>query len=211
MIRVHPGERVPLDGVVIKGKAYLDTSALTGESVPRRIAAGETIHSGVIVQDSELEIRVTALLAESTVSRILKLVEDASEKKSKRERMITRLAKIYTPVVVILAVLIAVFPPMLNLGSFREWIYKGMTLLIISCPCALVLSIPLSFFGGIGASARKGMLLKGSGGLERLARLKTIVFDKTGTLTEGTFKVTDIQCADKFSERELLHWTAAAE
>ena len=210
IILVKPGERVPLDGIVIEGESRLDTAALTGESVPRSISPDEEIFSGSVNLTGMLKVRVTKPFGESTVARILELVENASDKKSRSENFITRFAAVYTPVVVISAVLLAVIPPLLFHGSWSVWINRALIFLVVSCPCALVISIPLSFFGGIGGASRKGILVKGSNYLEALADVKTMVFDKTGTLTDGTFSVTAVH-PDIISESELLRFAAYAE
>ncbi len=210
IILVKPGERVPLDGIVIEGESRLDTAALTGESVPRGIGPDEEIFSGSVNLTGMLKVRVTKPFGESTVARILELVENASDKKSRSENFITRFAAVYTPVVVISAVLLAVIPPLLFHGSWSVWINRALIFLVVSCPCALVISIPLSFFGGIGGASRKGILVKGSNYLEALADVKTMVFDKTGTLTDGTFSVTAVH-PDIISESELLRFAAYAE
>ena len=212
-IVIKPGEKVPLDGVVLEGTSSLDTVALTGESVPRGIAAGDNILSGCVNLTGVLRATVTKPFGESTASKILELVENASENKSKSENFITRFARVYTPIVVALAVLLAFLPPLLSGdfgGEFSKWLYRALTFLIVSCPCALVISIPLAFFGGIGGAARKGILVKGSNYLESLAKLGTVVFDKTGTLTEGVFEVTAVH-PEKLDEKELLHLAAHVE
>ncbi len=192
IIVVKPGERIPLDGVVVKGESLIDTAALTGESVPRRAAAGNEIFSGCVNGSGTLEVRTTKEFDDSTVAKILELVENASSKKAKTEKFITKFAKYYTPVVTIGAVLLAFVPPLILGGGFGEWIKRACTFLVISCPCALVISVPLGFFGGIGASSAIGVLVKGGNFLEAVAEVTTIVFDKTGTLTKGEFKVTEI-------------------
>lgn len=210
-IVVKPGEKIPLDGTIIDGSSMLDTSALTGESVPRSAKTGEKVLSGCINQSGVLTIKVEKKFGESTVSKILDLVENASNKKSKSENFITKFAKIYTPTVVGIAVLLAIIPPfLLNWGSFSEWLERALTFLVVSCPCALVISIPLGFFGGIGGASRKGVLIKGSNYLELLSKTDMFVFDKTGTLTEGVFEVQKINPVD-ISEEELLKITAHAE
>ena len=212
-IVIKPGEKVPLDGVVSEGTSSLDTVALTGESVPRGITTGDNILSGCVNLTGVLRATVTKPFGESTASKILELVENASENKSKSENFITRFARVYTPIVVALAVLLAFLPPLLSGdfgGEFSKWLYRALTFLIVSCPCALVISIPLAFFGGIGGAARKGILVKGSNYLESLAKLGTVVFDKTGTLTEGVFEVTAVH-PEKLNEKELLHLAAHVE
>lgn len=210
-IVVKPGEKIPLDGTIIDGRSMLDTSALTGESVPRSAKTGEKVLSGCINQSGVLTIKVEKEFGESTVSKILDLVENASNKKSKSENFITKFAKIYTPTVVGIAVLLAIIPPfLLNWGSFSEWLERALTFLVVSCPCALVISIPLGFFGGIGGASRKGVLIKGSNYLELLSKTDIFVFDKTGTLTEGVFEVQKINPVD-ISEEELLKIAAYAE
>ena len=208
---VKPGEKVPLDGSVQSGSAFLDTRALTGESVPRKALPGDAVLSGVICMDGVLEIRVEKPFSESTVSRILELVRNAAGRKASTEKFITKFARVYTPLVVGAALLVALLPPLCGFGTFPEWIYKALTFLIISCPCALVLSIPLSFFGGIGGAARNGILVKGSNFLELLGELGTVAFDKTGTLTRGVFQVMEYHPAKGVSEKELLKFAALAE
>ena len=209
-IVIKPGEKIPLDGIVTDGKSMLDTSALTGESVPRNINIGNEVLSGCINQDGVLTVRVTKEYEESTVSKILELVENASNKKSKSENFISKFAKYYTPIVVIIAVLLAIFPPIMGMGNFTNWLYRALTFLVVSCPCALVISIPLGFFGGIGGASKKGILIKGSNYLEGLAKSEIVVFDKTGTLTKGVFEVQKI-VAENISEEELLRFVAHAE
>ncbi|WP_025688139.1 heavy metal translocating P-type ATPase [Paenibacillus zanthoxyli] len=212
IIVVQPGEKVPLDGTVIEGRAMMDTSALTGESVPRSAEPGSAVLSGFINKNGVIAVEVTQTFAESAVSKILELVQNASNNKAKTENFITRFARGYTPVVVITAALLAVVPPLLISGAtFSDWIYRALVFLVISCPCALVVSIPLGFFGGIGAASRSGILIKGSNYLEALNDVKTVVFDKTGTLTKGQFKVTDIHPAEGVTESELLRLAAYAE
>ncbi|MDO4540772.1 MAG: heavy metal translocating P-type ATPase, partial [Syntrophomonadaceae bacterium] len=210
-IVIRPGERVPLDGVVIEGASLLDTAALTGESVPREAAAGDEVLSGCINLSGALTVRVTKAYGESTVSKILDLVENAGNNKSRSERFITRFAAWYTPVVVIVAALLAVVPPLVIAdAAFSDWLYRALIFLVISCPCALVISVPLSFFGGIGGASKRGILVKGGNYLETLAAAEIVVFDKTGTLTKGVFAVQHI-CAYDMSEAELLELTAYAE
>ena len=211
IIIVKPGEKVPLDGIVVEGKTSLDTKALTGESLPREIAENDEILSGSINLNGVIKIKVTKEYGESTVSKILDLVENASSKKSKSENFITKFAEYYTPIVVIIAVILAIVPPLLiKDATFSDWIYRALSFLVVSCPCALVISIPLSFFGGIGGASKMGVLIKGSNYLEQLANTEIIVFDKTGTLTEGVFEVQKVHAID-MSEEELLRITAYAE
>ncbi len=211
IIIVKPGEKVPLDGIVVEGKTSLDTKALTGESLPREVAENDEILSGSINLNGVIKIKVTKEYGESTVSKILDLVENASSKKSKSENFITKFAEYYTPIVVIIAVILAIVPPLLiKDATFSDWIYRALSFLVVSCPCALVISIPLSFFGGIGGASKMGVLIKGSNYLEQLANTEIIVFDKTGTLTEGVFEVQKVHAID-MSEEELLRITAYAE
>ena len=211
IIVVKPGERVPIDGVVVDGTSQLDTAALTGESVPRHIEVGGEVISGCINMTGVLRIRTTKLFGASTVSRILELVENASEKKARTENFITRFARVYTPIVTLAAVAIAVVPPLLGMGTWADWILRGLTFLVVSCPCALVISVPLSFFGGIGGASRLGILVKGSNYLEALAQVDTVVFDKTGTLTSGTFGVVGVHPAGAIDSDQLLAVAAHAE
>lgn len=211
IIVVKPGERVPIDGVVVDGTSQLDTAALTGESVPRHIEVGGEVISGCINMTGVLRIRTTKLFGTSTVSRILELVENASEKKARTENFITRFARVYTPIVTLAAVAIAVVPPLLGMGAWAGWILRGLTFLVVSCPCALVISVPLSFFGGIGGASRLGILVKGSNYLEALAQVDTVVFDKTGTLTSGTFGVVGVHPAGAIDSDQLLAVAAHAE
>ena len=212
IIIVKTGEKIPLDGVVVEGTSSLDTMALTGESVPRVVKTEDEVLSGCINKDGLLKIRVTKEFGESTVSKILDLVENASSKKSKSENFITKFAKYYTPTVVIIAVLLAFIPPIIlkDFSTFSVWLYRALSFLVVSCPCALVISIPLSFFGGIGGASKMGILIKGSNYLEALANTETVVFDKTGTLTAGIFEVQDIQ-AEGIEKDELLRIVAHAE
>lgn len=191
-ILVKAGERIPLDGIIEEGHAMLDTAALTGESLPRNAEVGERVLSGCINMDGTLQIRVEKPFSESTVMKILEMVENAAGKKSKTERFITRFARIYTPVVVLLAVLVAVLPPVLGVGTFSLWFGRALVFLVVSCPCALVLSVPLSYFAGIGAASKRGILVKGGGDMDTLCHLEKVVFDKTGTLTKGKFSVTEV-------------------
>ncbi|EKY28593.1 heavy metal translocating P-type ATPase [Clostridium celatum] len=211
IIIVKPGERIPLDGVVIEGTSFIDTAALTGESVPREIKEGNEILSGAINTNGVLKVKVNKEYGESTVARILELVENASNKKAPTEKFITKFAKVYTPIVVIVAIVVAIIPPLiLKDATFSEWIYKALSILVVSCPCALVVSIPLGFFSGIGAASKKGILVKGGNYLEALKESEVVVFDKTGTLTKGVFKVTEIN-TENISESELLEITAIGE
>ena len=212
IIIVKTGEKIPLDGVVVEGRSSLDTMALTGESVPRVVKTEDKVLSGCINKDGLLKIRVTKEFGESTVSKILDLVENASSKKSKSENFITKFAKYYTPTVVIIAVLLAFIPPIIlkDFNTFSVWLYRALSFLVVSCPCALVISIPLSFFGGIGGASKMGILIKGSNYLEALANTEIVVFDKTGTLTEGIFEVQDIY-AEGIEKDELLRIVAHAE
>ena len=209
IIVIKPGEKVPVDGVVIEGTSSLDTVALSGESVPRGVSQGDEIFSGCVNLSGVLRVRVAKEFGESTASRILELVENAAESKSRSENFITRFAKVYTPIVVAAAILLAVVPPLLG-GNFATWLYRALMFLVVSCPCALVISVPLSFFGGLGGASRKGILVKGSNYLEALSKLDTVVFDKTGTLTEGVFEVTAVH-PEIIEERELLHLAAHVE
>ncbi|CUN84652.1 heavy metal translocating P-type ATPase [Clostridium disporicum] len=211
IIVIKPGERVPLDGTVIEGTSFLDTSALTGESVPREVKTGDEILSGAINDNGVLKVKVNKEYGESTVARILELVENASNKKAPTEKFITKFSKVYTPIVVFIAIIVAIVPPLLiKDATFSEWLYKALSLLVVSCPCALVVSIPLGVFSGIGAASKKGILVKGGNYLEALKESEIVVFDKTGTLTKGVFKVTNIN-AKNISEDELLEITAIGE
>ncbi|MDY3909480.1 MAG: heavy metal translocating P-type ATPase [Eubacterium sp.] len=209
-IVVKPGERIPLDGIVTEGESLLDTAALTGESVPRKVKAGDEIFSGCINENAMLRVQVTKEFDDSTVAKILELVENASSKKAKVENFITRFARYYTPVVTMGAVLLAIIPPLFLGGEWGDWIQRACIFLVISCPCALVISVPLGFFGGIGAASKLGVLVKGSNFLEAVAEMTTIMFDKTGTLTKGEFKVTEIRPRG-IEKKELLELTAHAE
>ena len=211
VIQVRAGERIPLDGEVISGTAMLDTSALTGESVPRSVSPGSPVLSGSVNQNGLLEIRVSCPASQSTVIRILELVENASSRKARVESFITRFARVYTPAVVAAAVLLALLPPLILQQPFSKWIHQALTFLVISCPCALVISVPLSFFGGIGGASRKGILFKGSNALETVASAGVVVFDKTGTLTEGVFEVTGLYPQGELEKDELLRLCAMAE
>lgn len=208
-IIVNPGERVPLDGIVEKGSSSLDTAALTGESIPQSVVAGSSVISGSINQSGVIYIKVNKLYEDSTVAKILDLVENATNKKSRSEQFITRFARIYTPVVVGAAVLLAVVPSLLD-GQWNVWVYRSLSFLVTSCPCALVISVPLSFFGGIGGASKEGILVKGSNYLQTLSEVKTVVFDKTGTITKGNFMVTKV-VSEGLNENELLNLAARAE
>ena len=211
-IVIKPGEKVPLDGEILSGSSQVDTSALTGESVPRTVREGETILAGVINQTGSLRVRVTKLFAESSIAKILDLVENASSKKAPTEKFITRFARYYTPVVVFLSLAVAILPPLLISGATSEqWVYRALVLLVISCPCGLVISIPLGYFGGVGGAAKRGILVKGSTFLDALIDVKTVIFDKTGTLTEGVFQVTKVSPYNGYSEKEILTMAAIAE
>lgn len=210
-IIIKPGEKIPLDGVIVEGKTTLDTKALTGESMPKEVYEGDEILSGCINQNGVIKIKVTKEFGESTVSKILDLVENASSKKSKSENFITKFAKYYTPVVVIIAVILAIIPPLFIKGqSYNDWIYRALSFLVVSCPCALVISIPLGFFGGIGGASKIGILIKGSNYLEALSNVETVVFDKTGTLTKGVFEVQKVNAVG-ISKNELLKIAAYSE
>jgi len=212
IILVRPGEKIPLDGEILDGTSQVDTSALTGESVPRTVNAGETVLAGIINQSGMLTIQVTKPFGESSIARILDLVQNATSKKAETEKFITRFARRYTPVVVFLSLAVALLPPLVIPGANRsEWIYRALVLLVISCPCGLVISIPLGYFGGIGGAAKRGILVKGAAFLDRLATVKAIAFDKTGTLTKGVFKVSDISPRSGISQAELLRLAAEAE
>lgn len=210
---IKPGERVPMDGVVLEGTSSLDTVALTGESVPREVAEGDAILSGCVNQSGVLRVRAEKEFGESTASKILDLVQHAGSKKSRSEKFISRFAKVYTPIVVFAAIALAVIPPVVSgnfMGSFATWLLRALTFLIVSCPCALVVSVPLTFFGGIGAASKAGILIKGSSYMDALAKADTVVFDKTGTLTKGVFEVTTLH-PEEITERELLHLAAHVE
>lgn len=208
LILVSAGEKVPLDGIVVEGATALDTSALTGESLPRDAAVGDEILSGSVNLNGTVKVKVTKEFGQSTVSRILDLVENSSAKKSQAENFITKFARYYTPIVVAMAALLAIIPPLFD-GNWSQWVYRGLSFLVVSCPCALVISVPMSFFGGIGGASRNGILIKGSNFMEALAKTKTAVFDKTGTLTKGTFTVDKIQSS--LPEEKLLRIAASVE
>lgn len=216
ILLVRPGEKIPIDGVVIEGESFVDTAALTGESVPRKVSPGADVISGCVNGDTALKIRTTKAYEDSTVSKILELVENASSKKSRMENFITRFAKYYTPVVTIGAALLALIPPTIlgiMSGNFAyvSWIHRACIFLIVSCPCAMVISVPLGFFGGIGAASKIGVLVKGSNYLEAIAQMKSLVFDKTGTLTKGEFKVSEVINLNGFSKEDILYYAAYAE
>jgi Cd2+/Zn2+-exporting ATPase len=212
LILVKPGEKIPLDGVVAEGSSFLDTAALTGESMPRSVSSGDEVLSGSINKNGLLTVRVTREYGESTVSKILALVEDAAGRKARTEQFITKFARYYTPAVVGAAVALAVLPPLLLPGAgFGEWFRRALVFLVVSCPCALVISVPLAFFGGIGGASRNGILVKGGTFLEALSNVHTVVFDKTGTLTKGVFRVKKIEAAGGFSQTELLRYASYAE
>lgn len=211
VIEVRPGERVPLDGVVLRGHSFVDTAALTGEPVPKEVLTGDSVSGGFINRDGLLEIRVEKPFAESTVSKIISLVQNAGSKKAKAENFITKFARFYTPAVTLSALLLAVVPPLLFHVPFGPWIYRAVVFLVISCPCALVVSVPLGFFAGIGTASANGVLVKGGNYLEKLGTVDTVVFDKTGTLTRGVFEVTKTITADGVDAQELLRTAAAAE
>ena len=209
IIVIQPGEKVPMDGIVMDGHSSLDTVALTGESVPRSISEGDEILSGCVNKTGVLRVRTTKAFGESTAAKILDLVENAAQNKSRSESFITRFAKVYTPIVVALAVLVAVVPGVIT-GEWATWIYRGLLFLVVSCPCALVISVPLTFFGGLGGASKKGILIKGSNLMDKLSKLQTVVFDKTGTLTEGVFEVTAVH-PEVIADKELLHLAAHVE
>lgn len=211
-ILIKPGERIPLDGEVIEGSTFVDTFPLTGESVPKSVTVNDNVLAGMINKSGVILVRVKKYFSESSISKILELVENASKKKARTEKFISVFASYYTPVVVGAAVLIAVIPPLLYTSqSFSEWIYRALVILVISCPCALVISIPLGYFGGIGGASRKGILVKGSNYLDALTEVKTVIFDKTGTLTKGVFKVTEIVETDSLGKDKILYYAAIAE
>lgn len=211
LIVVKPGEKIPLDGIVTEGESMLDTRALTGESVPRSIRKGEEALSGCVNQSGVLTIKVTKSFGESTVTKIIDLVENASSRKAPTENFITTFARYYTPIVVGMAAILAIIPPVILGGGWSEWLRRGFVFLIVSCPCALVISIPLTFFGGIGAASKRGVLVKGSNYLEALNKVSVVVFDKTGTLTKGVFKVVDITVEFGFTKEQVLEYAAQAE
>jgi heavy metal-(Cd/Co/Hg/Pb/Zn)-translocating P-type ATPase len=212
VIVVKPGEKIPLDGTILDGSSFVDTAALTGESVPRKVKEEDEVMAGMINQSGFLTVKVNKLFGESSVSKILELVENATSQKAETEKFITTFARYYTPIVVIGALLLAVVPPLLFSGqTFADWIYRALVVLVISCPCALVISIPLGYFGGVGLAARKGILVKGSNFLDALTQVTTVVFDKTGTLTKGEFKVSEVVTSNGISKEEILEYAAYAE
>lgn len=211
IILVKPGEKVPLDGLIMKGSSFVDTRALTGESVPREVYVGDLVLSGSINTSGVLEVEVSKTFGESTVAKILEMVQNAGSKKAESEKFITKFARYYTPAVVFSAVAVALVPPLFGLGSFTDWLYRALSFLIISCPCALVISIPLSFFGGIGGGAKQGILIKGGNYLDSLKQVDTIVFDKTGTLTKGVFDVSNVCPVNGTDEETLISYAAIAE
>ena len=211
VILVKAGEKIALDGKIIEGKTTLDTRALTGEAVPRGAEAGDSVLSGMVNLTGIIKIQVEKSFAESSASKILDMVENAAANKAKTENFITKFAGYYTPIVFLIALLIAVVPPLLNMGSFNEWLYRALVALVVSCPCALIISVPLGYFGGIGGASKKGILIKGANYLEALSNVSAIAFDKTGTLTKGVFKVTDIVPAGRYSKEEIIKYAAMAE
>lgn len=211
IVLIKPGERVPFDGVIVKGQTSVDTSTLTGESIPRFLEEGDEILSGFVNLEGTISIRVKKELSESTISRILKLVEESAAKKSKTEKFITQFAKYYTPIVVFSAIILAIIPPLFDNFSFSTWIYRALIFLVISCPCALVLSLPLTYFAGIGKSSKEGILVKGGNYMEVLKKIQTVIFDKTGTLTEGIFEVSKVEPQNGFKKEDVLKIAASAE
>lgn len=208
---VNPYERIPLDGVITEGSSYIDNAALTGESVPVEAAPGDSVLSGGVNGSAKLTLRVTSAFEDSTASRILRMIEESSARKGKAEKLITRFARVYTPIVLVLAILVAVLPPLFGLGAFSVWLYRALTMLVASCPCALVISVPLGFFAGIGVESTNGMLIKGGKYLEALAKADTVVLDKTGTITTGALSVSSVWTAEGVSEQALLRYAASAE
>jgi Cd2+/Zn2+-exporting ATPase len=212
IIVVKPGEKIPLDGEIIEGNSFVDTFSLTGESVPRSVKVNDRVLAGTINKSGLITVKVTKLFGESSISKIMGLVENAAKKKAKTEKFISTFARYYTPFVVTTALAVAFLPPLLSAGeTFSDWVYRALVMLVISCPCALVISIPLGYFGGIGGASRRGILVKGSNYLDALTEVKTVIFDKTGTLTKGVFKVTDIVPQNGFGRKEMLYYAAAAE
>lgn len=210
-IVINPFERIPLDGVIIEGSSYIDNAALTGESVPVEVTVGDTVLSGGVNGSSKLAVRVTSVFEDSTASRILRMIEDSSLRKGSAEKLITRFARVYTPIVLVLAVLVAVLPPIFKLGAFSTWLYRALTMLVASCPCALVISVPLGFFAGIGVASKNGVLIKGGKYLEALAKTEAVILDKTGTVTTGTLSVSSVWTAEGVKREDLLKLAAAAE
>jgi Zn2+/Cd2+-exporting ATPase len=210
-IRVKPGEKIPLDGEILTGESYIDTSPLTGESIPQKVRVGEMVLAGAINQNSTLTIKVIRPFAESSIAKILELVENASSRKADTEKFITKFARVYSPIVFFTAIGIALIPPLFMGADLADWVYRALVVLVISCPCALVISIPLGYFGGVGGASRRGILVKGSNFLDTLAAVKTVVFDKTGTLTQGVFKVTEILPRNGYNAADLLHLAVQAE
>ncbi len=211
-VLVKPGEKIPLDGKVITGASYVDTFALTGESIPKIVTQDDNVLAGMINKSGTIEVRVDKLFSESSIAKIMQLVEFAAHKKAKTEKFITKFARIYTPIVVLIAAVIAFIPPILFPSqTFSDWIYRSLVILVVSCPCALVISIPLSYFGGLGSASKRGILIKGSSYLDTLTELRTVVFDKTGTLTKGIFKVTDMITQNGFTRDEILYYAYLAE
>lgn len=208
---VNPFERIPLDGVILEGSSYIDNAALTGESVPVEAAPGDSVLSGGVNGSAKLTLRVTSAFEDSTASRILRMIEESSARKAGAEKLITRFARVYTPIVLVLAILVAVLPPLFNLGAFSTWLYRALTMLVASCPCALVISVPLGFFAGIGVESTMGMLIKGGKYLEALAKTDTVILDKTGTITTGALSVSSVWTAEGVSEKALLKLAASVE
>ena len=212
MIQVNPGEKVPLDGLVVEGSSILDTSMLTGESIPVSASVGDQILAGVVNQTGMLRVEVTKPFEQTSISRMLELVQNAASRKARTEKFITRFAKVYSPIMVVLALLVMSIPPLFIPGqTFETWLYRALVLLVVSCPCALVISIPLGYFGGIGGASRRGILVKGANFLDVLSEVRTVVFDKTGTLTKGVFEVSEIVPADGFTSEQVLAYAAQAE
>ena len=210
-VLVRPGERIPLDGEVINGTSFVDAAALTGESRPQNVRPGDPVLGGMINQSGVLTIRVTRPFGESSISRILELVQNAGSRKAKTEKFITKFARVYSPIVVGVAAAVAILPPLFTGAAFTDWLYRALVVLVISCPCALVISIPLGYFGGVGGASRRGILVKGSNYLDTLAAVRTVVFDKTGTLTQGVFRVTQVEPRNGYTATDLLYWAAQAE
>ena len=212
LIIVKPGEKIPLDGTIINGLSYVDTFILTGESIPKTVGKGDDVLAGMINKSGAIEIKVSRIFSETSISKIMELVEFAAHKKAKPEKFISKFARIYTPIVVLIAAAIAFVPPLLFASqTYSDWIYRSLVILVVSCPCALVISIPLTYFGGLGSASRRGILIKGSSYLDTLTELNTVVFDKTGTLTKGTFKVTNVITQNGFSRDEILYYAYLAE